>query len=123
MGLLGRLRSAERVLAPGFDRTRDDVVDDAVEVPACVRLVVVEGNYRLVDDGVWAGVRPLLDEVWYLDFKDAVPVVGAVVGGAVDLVITRRLAEKARREFGTPQGPAVSQGPTGPGGYGPVTAG
>ena len=36
----------------------------------------------------------------------AVPVVGAVVGGAVDLVVTRRVAEKARREFGTP-GPPV----------------
>lgn len=32
----------------------------------------------------------------------AVPVVGAVVGGAVDLVVTRRIAEKARREFGAP---------------------
>lgn len=29
----------------------------------------------------------------------AVPVVGAVVGGTVDLVVTRRVAEKARREF------------------------
>lgn len=32
----------------------------------------------------------------------AIPVVGAVVGGAVDLAITRRVAEKARREFGEP---------------------
>jgi hypothetical protein len=31
----------------------------------------------------------------------AVPVVGAVVGGAVDLAVTRRIAERARREFGT----------------------
>jgi len=32
----------------------------------------------------------------------AIPVVGAVVGGAVDLAITRRVAEKARREFDEP---------------------
>lgn len=30
----------------------------------------------------------------------AIPVVGAAVGGAIDLAITRRVAEKARREFG-----------------------
>jgi hypothetical protein len=35
----------------------------------------------------------------------AIPVVGAVVGGAVDLAITRRVAEKARREFGEPLPP------------------
>lgn len=29
----------------------------------------------------------------------AIPVVGAAVGGAIDLAITRRVAEKARREF------------------------
>ncbi len=33
----------------------------------------------------------------------AIPVVGAVVGGAVDLAITRRVAERARREFGEPR--------------------
>jgi hypothetical protein len=32
----------------------------------------------------------------------AVPVVGAIVGGTVDLVVTRRVADKARREFGAP---------------------
>jgi uncharacterized membrane protein YcjF (UPF0283 family) len=32
----------------------------------------------------------------------AIPVVGAAVGGAIDLAITRRVAEKARREFGRP---------------------
>lgn len=35
----------------------------------------------------------------------AIPVVGAVVGGAVDLAITRRVAERARREFGQPRYP------------------
>lgn len=35
----------------------------------------------------------------------ALPVVGAAVGGAIDLAITRRVAEKARREFGRPVQP------------------
>ncbi len=36
----------------------------------------------------------------------AIPVVGAVVGGAVDLAITRRVAAAARREFGQQLPPA-----------------
>ena len=33
-------------------------------------LVITEGNYLLLDDGPWAGVRPLLDECWYVDVDD-----------------------------------------------------
>ena len=29
-------------------------------------LVIVEGNYLLVDEGPWAEVRGLLDETWYV---------------------------------------------------------
>lgn len=72
VALLGRIRSGEGLLAPAFDRAADDVVDDAVEVPAGTPLVVVEGNYLLLDEGAWAGVRPLLDEVWFLDVADEV---------------------------------------------------
>jgi len=70
--LLGRLRSPGPVSAPAFDRTVDDVVDDAVHVAASARLVVVEGNYLLLDHGPWRAVRQLLDEVWYLDADEGV---------------------------------------------------
>ena len=30
-------------------------------------LIVTEGNYLLLTDGDWALVRPLLDEVWYVE--------------------------------------------------------
>ncbi len=46
----------------------------AVPVRGDVPLVVVEGNYLLHDDGAWAGVAPLLDDIWYLDLDDAVRV-------------------------------------------------
>lgn len=72
VALLDRLRSAGPVSAPAFDRTVDDVVDDAVHVPAGARLVVVEGNYLLLDRGPWRAVRELLDEVWYLDADEGV---------------------------------------------------
>ncbi|HEX4726439.1 MAG TPA: nucleoside/nucleotide kinase family protein [Jatrophihabitans sp.] len=64
VALLTRLRAAGgTVYAPVFDRRWEDSRAAAVAVPATVPLVVVEGNYLLY----WAEVRPLLDEVWYLD--------------------------------------------------------
>nr|WP_296067953.1 hypothetical protein [uncultured Actinoplanes sp.] len=37
-------------------------------------LVVTEGNYLLFDDGPWAGVRPLLDEAWFVHVDDTLRV-------------------------------------------------
>jgi pantothenate kinase len=39
-------------------------------VGATTQVVVTEGNYLLLDDGPWADVRPLLDEVWFLDLDE-----------------------------------------------------
>jgi pantothenate kinase len=62
--LLHRLHGeAGTVYAPAFDRALEDSIAAAVAVPAAVRLVLTEGNYLLL----WPELRPLLDEVWYLD--------------------------------------------------------
>jgi len=70
--LLEQLRAARRprVHAPAFDRRADRSVQDAIAVPRETPLVVIEGNYLLLDAGPWAGVRPLLDACWYLDGDD-----------------------------------------------------
>lgn len=68
--LLARLRAAEpgtTVYAPAFDRRIEEAVAGAIPVASEVPLVVTEGNYLLHDDPAWAPVRPLLDEVWFLD--------------------------------------------------------
>ena len=64
--LLGRLRGGgpDSVWAPTYDRSIEESVAGAIEVPAGTQVVVTEGNYLLVDDGPWATVRGLLDEVW-----------------------------------------------------------
>lgn len=69
IALLRRLRSVEEdiVYAPRFDRAIEEPIGCAVPVPREVPLVITEGNYLLVQDGDWAGVRPLLDECWYVD--------------------------------------------------------
>ena len=72
VALLERLRAArETVYAPEFRRPPEEPIAGAIAVPPEVPLVVTEGNYLLVADGGWAGVRPLLDEAWYVDMDEA----------------------------------------------------
>jgi pantothenate kinase len=72
VALLARLQKPEAAFAPGFDRTIEEPVADAIVIPASVDIVVTEGNYLLADTGGWEAVRPLLDAVWYVDLDDAV---------------------------------------------------
>jgi pantothenate kinase len=69
---LERLRNPEPVTAPGFDRTIEEPVPDAIEIGADIRLVIVEGNYLLHDRDGWERVRPLLDRVIFLAPDDSV---------------------------------------------------
>jgi pantothenate kinase len=72
VALLRRLRALEDevVYAPAFRREIEEPIAGAIAVPRAVPLVVTEGNYLLVDDGDWAGVRPLLDEAWYVEMDE-----------------------------------------------------
>lgn len=53
--------AAEAVRGPGYSRKIEDVVEDAFEVGPEVRVLVVEGNYLLLTEGPWAGIKALLD--------------------------------------------------------------
>jgi pantothenate kinase len=71
--LLRRLRAAdpdEVVYAPLFNRVLNESIGSAVPVAPDVRLIVVEGNYLLVAEPPWSGVRPLLDLAIYVDAGD-----------------------------------------------------
>jgi pantothenate kinase len=67
--LLRRLREDidDVIYAPGFERTLEQPIAGAIGVPRAARLIVTEGNYLLHDADGWSGVRPMLDEVWYVD--------------------------------------------------------
>ncbi len=69
VALLSRVRDAggATVYAPEFDRSRELSVAGAIAVRREHRLVLTEGNYLLYDAMGWAGVRPLLDEVWFVE--------------------------------------------------------
>jgi pantothenate kinase len=76
--LLRRLRDTREVVtAPAFDRCVEEPVPAAVAVRPSHRLVVVDGNYLLLD-GPWAPIRDLLDEVWHLRLPTEVRVPGLV---------------------------------------------
>ena len=70
VALLKRLREPradEIVYAPMFRREIEEPIANAIPVAPEVPLVITEGNYLLLDHGHWKAVRPLLDEVWYVN--------------------------------------------------------
>ncbi len=75
VALLQRLRDQQPgdgiVYAPEYRREIGEPVAGAIAVLAHTQLVITEGNYLLLDEGPWAGVRALLDQAWYLDIDDA----------------------------------------------------
>lgn len=67
--LLRRLRACDpgdTVYAPEFRRDLEEPIAGALAVPPSLPLVIVEGNYLLLESGAWAGVKPLLDECWHV---------------------------------------------------------
>ncbi len=74
VALLRRLREpaeGEIVYAPAFHREIEEAIAGEIAVPAGLPLVITEGNYLLLE-GAWQAVRPLLDEVWYVEGDEAV---------------------------------------------------
>lgn len=67
LNLLDRLRTETDhvVHAPGFDRSVDEGVAGEIAVEPSASLVVVEGNYLLIDREPWSAVRSRLDVAWF----------------------------------------------------------
>ena len=55
------------IYAPAFERDLEQPIAGSIPVPREARLIVSEGNYLLLGDGDWVGVRAQFDEVWYCD--------------------------------------------------------
>jgi pantothenate kinase len=76
LSLLGRLRveTEHTVYAPSFDRAIEEPIAGETAIEPSTRLVVIEGNYLLVDEGPWSGVKELLTESWFCETPDDVRV-------------------------------------------------
>ena len=71
--LLKRLRNQsedEIVYAPEFRREIEEPIAGAIPVFPQTELIITEGNYLLLNEGHWAKVPALLDEIWYVDVDD-----------------------------------------------------
>jgi pantothenate kinase len=70
--LVERLQHADGpVSAPSFDRVADCTIDAAITVEPDDHIVVVEGNYLLLDQLPWRALRDLFDRTGYLAVDDA----------------------------------------------------
>jgi len=68
VAFLARARSREAtVWAPEFRREIEEPIAGALEVPPSALVLVTEGNYLLLAEPPWDGIRALLDEAWFLD--------------------------------------------------------
>ena len=67
LSMVKRLVEGEEVIAPTFDRSLDISIAGAVEVPADVDLLVLEGNYLLLDQPIWRELKQYWDLSVYLE--------------------------------------------------------
>lgn len=75
IALLQRLRGSYRkqtVYAPEFVREIEEPVANSIAILPTSSLLITEGNYLLLSNGMWANVRGCLDECWYVDVNSAV---------------------------------------------------
>ncbi|ACR31980.1 AAA family ATPase [Burkholderia glumae] len=72
--LLARLAADDgrEIAVPVFDREIEIARAGAAIVPAAARIVVVEGNYLLLDDAAWAPLRAMFDTTVMLAVPRAV---------------------------------------------------
>ena len=66
---LERVKRADHdVYVPEYRRGRiNEPIAAALRVSTATPLIVVEGNYLLLDDPPWSAIQPLLDACWYVD--------------------------------------------------------
>lgn len=72
LALVQRLAADDEpvVYAPQYRRELHNGVAGAVPVPRRTPLVVVEGNYLLLDEPPWASLRALFDEIWFVEVDE-----------------------------------------------------
>ncbi|EKX38788.1 hypothetical protein GUITHDRAFT_52669, partial [Guillardia theta CCMP2712] len=67
---LRRIREEREGKVPGFDHAVGDPVEDQLEVKQTDRVVLVEGNYLLLEQEPWRELRSLFDDTWFMECED-----------------------------------------------------
>ncbi|KAK7949387.1 uncharacterized protein PG986_010273 [Apiospora aurea] len=53
--------------APSFDHAVQDPVVDDIRISSRSKIVIIEGNYTLLDEHPWNKIAELVDERWFVD--------------------------------------------------------
>uniref|UniRef100_A0ACD5YKH3 Uncharacterized protein n=1 Tax=Avena sativa TaxID=4498 RepID=A0ACD5YKH3_AVESA len=64
---LQALKKEGSVYAPSFDHGVGDPVENDIFVKPEHKIVIVEGNYLLLEENIWREIRDLFDEKWFID--------------------------------------------------------
>ncbi|KAM0849931.1 hypothetical protein ACQ4PT_053395 [Festuca glaucescens] len=64
---LQALKKEGSVYAPSFDHGVGDPVENDIVVKPEHKIVIVEGNYLLLEENIWREIRDLFDEKWFID--------------------------------------------------------
>jgi len=51
---------------PDYSHQTDEVIPDAISVPASAKLIFVEGNYLLLEEDPWNDIRAVVKPIWYI---------------------------------------------------------
>jgi pantothenate kinase len=72
VSLVKRIRSeqTQNIYYPIFDRAIEESIAAQGVVTSATKVVIIEGNYLLHDEGGWEVVNDLLDESWMVDVDD-----------------------------------------------------
>ncbi|KAL9243027.1 hypothetical protein vseg_016967 [Gypsophila vaccaria] len=87
LNCLQTLRNEGSVYAPSFDHGVGDPVEDDIFVSLQHKVVIVEGNYVLLDEGVWSDISTLFDEKWFIDVD---------LNTSMDRVLKRHMSKSNR---------------------------
>ncbi|KAH8901529.1 P-loop containing nucleoside triphosphate hydrolase protein [Thozetella sp. PMI_491] len=59
------------IRVPSFDHAKKDPVPDDIQVSSSVKVVIIEGNYTLLDLPPWSEISNCVDEKWFVDAPPA----------------------------------------------------
>ncbi|MCI1749305.1 MAG: nucleoside/nucleotide kinase family protein [Acidipropionibacterium sp.] len=95
VALVRRLAAAEEPVtyAPEYRRELHNGVAGAIPVFQSTPLVIIEGNYLLLEEEPWCRIHGMMDEIWYVDVDE-------------DLRMSRLVAR--HEQFGKPHDAAVA---------------
>ncbi|KAF5525588.1 putative uridine kinase [Colletotrichum aenigma] len=55
------------ISAPSFDHAVKDPLPDAIAISSRTKVVIIEGNYTLLDEDPWNSIADLVDDRWFVD--------------------------------------------------------